>query len=326
MKLHPDKGGDPEKFKELNNAYETLKDPQKREIYDNPTTSQFNPFNFFNNFMNNNNNNHRQLTEIKIMIPINALLVPTKYNLQYERSIKCSACDATGSSTKSVQVCSNCNGRKIEVKTINVANGFQMSLNQPCSLCSGKGTTIANKCMLCSGNGTIKYNENLLFNITFGVPDGFPNVQKTIIKHEMGHYSSELNKYTDLKIICDIDTSNLPKEFNIEVPQLNIVIKLPIDLVDCLCGFKTYNVTLPSGEAVTLTSESVISPDTKTIIPNEGLCYENNVTKRGNLIIKWDIKFPKNLSSNTKRDIISSLGQSSITNAVVNSTNRQIRI
>ena len=31
---HPDKGGDPEEFKEIAEAYDTLKDPKKRDIYD----------------------------------------------------------------------------------------------------------------------------------------------------------------------------------------------------------------------------------------------------------------------------------------------------
>jgi len=34
LKEHPDKGGDPEKFKELSMAYEALSDAEKRKMYD----------------------------------------------------------------------------------------------------------------------------------------------------------------------------------------------------------------------------------------------------------------------------------------------------
>lgn len=42
MKHHPDRGGDPNEFQKINQAYETLSDPDKRAQYDNP--QQFNPF------------------------------------------------------------------------------------------------------------------------------------------------------------------------------------------------------------------------------------------------------------------------------------------
>jgi DnaJ family protein A protein 2 len=34
LKEHPDKGGDPEKFKEITGAYEVLSNPEKRQLYD----------------------------------------------------------------------------------------------------------------------------------------------------------------------------------------------------------------------------------------------------------------------------------------------------
>lgn len=34
LKEHPDKGGDPEKFKEISAAYEVLSNPEKRQLYD----------------------------------------------------------------------------------------------------------------------------------------------------------------------------------------------------------------------------------------------------------------------------------------------------
>jgi curved DNA-binding protein len=40
MQYHPDRGGDSDKFKEVNEAYQTLRDPQKRAAYDNPRPHQ----------------------------------------------------------------------------------------------------------------------------------------------------------------------------------------------------------------------------------------------------------------------------------------------
>jgi DnaJ family protein A protein 2 len=70
IKLHPDKGGDPGKFEEMQNAYEVLTDPQKREVYDKygeeglkkgmGDTMDFDPFSFFGGFGGGHRNTRRK--------------------------------------------------------------------------------------------------------------------------------------------------------------------------------------------------------------------------------------------------------------------------
>jgi DnaJ-class molecular chaperone len=87
---HPDKGGDQEKFKEIQKAYDVLKDPEKRQQYDNPSPFQNGPhgdFDFshdiFSQFFNMHGNPFQQHTQrrnkdlrVQITVPVASTLAP----------------------------------------------------------------------------------------------------------------------------------------------------------------------------------------------------------------------------------------------------------
>lgn len=75
MQHHPDKGGDGQKFAQINEAYNTLKDPQKRQQYDNPQHNRefnFNTANMhtFNDMFGDMFNNPRQRATVQIAVEI----------------------------------------------------------------------------------------------------------------------------------------------------------------------------------------------------------------------------------------------------------------
>ena len=100
MQHHPDRGGDSEKFAQINEAYEVLKDPQRKSAYDNPQPQGFNfrtgnmPPNFEDLFAQFGFNRQRQMQNRNVQISHTIELedvfkgksVITKYNLQSGRT------------------------------------------------------------------------------------------------------------------------------------------------------------------------------------------------------------------------------------------------
>jgi curved DNA-binding protein len=75
MKNHPDRGGDHKKFAQINEAYETLSNPQKRQQYDNPRTQfHFNSDNFEDIFARGFGGFNRRATNQNIQIGVDITL------------------------------------------------------------------------------------------------------------------------------------------------------------------------------------------------------------------------------------------------------------
>ncbi|XP_059292001.1 uncharacterized protein LOC132613858 [Lycium barbarum] len=88
----------------------------------------------------------------------------------------------------------------------------------------------------------------------------------------------------------------------------DLVINQKISLVDALAG-KTINLITLDGRELTIPITDVVKPGHEKIISNEGMPISKEPGKKGNLKIKFEVKFPSRLSSDQKSDIRRVLGR-----------------
>ena len=81
-----------------------------------------------------------------------------------------------------------------------------------------------------------------------------------------------------------------------------------ISLLDALTG-KTLSLTTLDGRELSIPVKDIVKPGHELRIPNEGMPISKEPGKKGNLRIKFDIKFPSRLSSEQKSELRRVLGR-----------------
>ena len=172
---HPDHGGDEEKFKEINEAYSTLSNPDKRRDYDNPMRG--NPFggfeDMFRTFRNRqpNPNAPRRGRNIIIEqdIPLHLFLFGGKLKVSFGMMDTCTKCNGTGA--EETITCSVCNGSG-QVTEARRMQGVFMQSTGPCRTCGGRGFRPSKECSECDGSGRKEINKEIEVEILPGTRDG----------------------------------------------------------------------------------------------------------------------------------------------------------
>jgi molecular chaperone DnaJ len=196
-RYHPDtNAGDKsaeERFKEVQQAYDILSDPEKRKQYDSGGgIFGFDPGSFRNagggggfggigdilsdlfgsaggpgGRAGNRPERGRDL-ETEVHISFDQAMEGAQVPVTVPLSAPCPTCHGTGAKPgTSPTVCSRCHGRGIETE----GQGL-FSISQPCSQCGGTGTEIKDPCPTCKGSGQTRQVKRYKVNIPAGVRDG----------------------------------------------------------------------------------------------------------------------------------------------------------
>jgi molecular chaperone DnaJ len=191
MQCHPDRNpGDKqaeERFKEINEAYAVLSDPDKRAHYDRfgtaPGTGAGPNFDagfgslfedIFENFLGGSGRGRRTRAargedlqyELKITLEDAAAGFETK--TQIPRLESCETCRGTGSEPGTRKVaCESCGGRG----EVRMSHGF-LTVARPCPRCMGEGQLNKSPCKACRGEARVRAERLLAVKIPAGIEDG----------------------------------------------------------------------------------------------------------------------------------------------------------
>ena len=197
MKWHPDKNpGDPaceHKFKEISEAYEVLKDGQKRAAYDRYGHAAFEQggagggHGFGSGFASSFSDIFEDLfgmsgrgggrsggrergadLRYNMEITLEEAFLGKTAQIQIPVAVTCEQCSGTGAKAGTKpKVCSTCGG----AGRVRQSQGF-FTLERTCPGCHGRGQTIETPCSSCSGSGRVTRDRTLSVNIPQGVEDG----------------------------------------------------------------------------------------------------------------------------------------------------------
>lgn len=319
-KYHPDMNpGDKEaeqRFKEVNEAYAVLSDPEKRQKYDQFGHAAFDPsmggagfgggfegfggFDFgdiFSSFFGGGGAS----ASARRSAPQRGSDVLTYLTVDFEEAVfgckkdvsfahveACGDCHGSGAEKGSApETCATCRGTG--QVTVNQRSPFGViQTSRPCSACGGNGKIIKNPCRNCNGKGYVKLTKKISVTVPAGIDDG----QRIAARGE-GNAGRNGGQTGDLIIEMRVRRHEI-----FERDGRDIYCEVPITFAQATLGAEIDIPTLEGTEKFTVPEGT--QPGATFTLRGKGIPSVNSPRSRGNLYLTVNVEVPRNLNGKQK--------------------------
>ena len=302
LQYHPDKNPDDhqaeDKFKEAAEAYDVLRDPQKRQVYDQfgheglkgrgPNFSGFEDiFSSFGDIFGDFFGGGRARTGADLRADVQITFEEAAFGVEKEIEIKkpvtCTTCKGSRSKPGTTpERCNTCGGSGQVIRT----QGF-FQLATPCPQCEGQGQVLRYPCEDCHGEGIQLDKKKIQVNIPGGVDDG----SRLRLRGEGGAQAGL--PPGDLYVIVHVQQHEFfHREGN------DIYSRLPITFSQAALGTEIEVPQLDGGTKVITVPAGTQSGETHTV--RGGGVNNLRGHGRGNQIIQFVVETPKSLNKKQK--------------------------
>eukprot|EP01023_Acetabularia_acetabulum_P045968 TRINITY_DN4691_c0_g1_i1.p1 TRINITY_DN4691_c0_g1~~TRINITY_DN4691_c0_g1_i1.p1 ORF type:complete len:466 (-),score=78.28 TRINITY_DN4691_c0_g1_i1:575-1843(-) len=304
LKHHPDKGGDAEKFQEINQAYDVLKDPKKREVYDQYGEDAIKEgmgggggggvsdlFEGIFGGMGGRSRKPQKSEDVvhKIKVSLKELYNGNTRKLSLTRQIRCKTCIGAGTASGRQYECEDCNGQGVQIKMRQLGPGMVQQIQQVCPTCRGQGKSVpsSDKCDDCSGKGLVQ--EKKLFEVP--IEQGMKNGQRITMRGEAGQTEPSIEP-GDVIFVIETKPDDVFKRVHSD-----LIANVNISLKEALCGVNKTITHLDDRVLKIATSKGqVVKPDSWMCIDGEGMPVHGSPFTKGNLYVHFLVEFPESLS------------------------------
>ncbi len=334
--LHPGDKVCEERFKEGNEAYEILSDPDKRKKYDQYGFAAFDPnmgsgpdvsdifgdiFGFgggrggsaggfgdifgdifgFGGGTRSNPNAPRKGESLRATVNISfeEAAFGCKKEVTVARVEQCADCKGSGCAPGTTpEICPECRGTGSVATSQRTPFGVMQS-SSPCSKCRGTGKIIHQPCKTCRGMGNVRRQHKIEVNIPAGIDDG-----QTISKTGAGNAGANGGPAGDLLV-----TVVVRPHPRFERDGTSVLLEQEISYAQAVLGAEVEVPTLDG--KVKLTIPEGTQPGAVFRLKGRGIPYLRG-SGRGDQFVSVTLKVPKNLSSSQKellRQFAASMGE-----------------